>query len=244
MPRTGKISAIVVLSLLALTAAADQSRAAIQAGNYVYFFDGAGNTGGGEFGVQRDTGGGRNASLVEQMTFCVQTNEFLNFSNKFYVESVTDYVTYQPNTSGGSGGIDPISPKTAYLYTQFSKGTLSNYDYGNASLRVLDANSLQRAIWFLEDELTSQSLLNSYFGDQQAKDWVDEATAAGWTSIGNVRVMNLRWDGPTGNRAQDQLFMGPEQEVVVAEPASIAVWSLLGATAFGFVRLRRRHNQA
>src|SRR5687767_1781116 len=67
------------------------------------------------------------ANSADFQTFCVEMDEFINFN-----------VTYHWKVSGAAedGGVggpspDPISPKTAYLYTQFWKGTLSNYFTGN-----------------------------------------------------------------------------------------------------------------
>jgi hypothetical protein len=124
-------------------------------------------------------------------TFCVEHDEF-----------VTPGTTYNFNvsTAADNGGVntnsgDPLGCRTAYLYTQFWNGTLSDYDYELGSGRAASATALQQAIWYLENEV-SYSSLNS-----QARAWVDEATDAvsaggSWydqygTGIGNVRVMNM-----------------------------------------------------
>jgi hypothetical protein len=102
---------------------------------------------------------GTGASFI---TFCVEYNETFSYGQTLFVKGA-------PNTGAIEGGVgkaamyfgdvagsptfDPISSRTAYLYTQFSKGTLSNYDYTSPSLRPADADALQQAIWYLENEL-------------------------------------------------------------------------------------------
>jgi hypothetical protein len=130
----------------------------------------------------------------------------------------------------GSASFDPISYKTAYLYTQFSAGTLSNYDYSNATLREADANALQNAFWYLENEQPATYTLSG-----QALAWVNEATAANWTNIGNVRVLNLYKDQAFTQIAQDQLYM----TAPVPEPETYAMM-LAGLGLIGFFGNRRR----
>ena len=57
---------------------------------------------------------------------------------------------------GGGGavnGADPISIGTAYLYSEFAKGTLQDYAFaGTEAEREASAALLQNAIWYLEKE--------------------------------------------------------------------------------------------
>jgi hypothetical protein len=175
------------------------------------------------------------------ITFCLERTEYFN-----YYDTQTLYVKGAPNTgakNGGYGGAiadpnggvwDPISSQTAYLYTKFSNGTLSSYDYGNAAARVADADALQNAIWYLENEQ-----LASYTLSGQALTWVNEANTAiaanQWSGIGNVRVLNLYKDANFSQISQDQLYI----ETPVPEPETYAML-LAGLGLIGLVAKRRR----
>ena len=53
---------------------------------------------------------------------------------------------------------DPLSVGTAYLYSQLARGELTPYEYNNATgRRKADAGELQAALWWLEDEIGTDS---------------------------------------------------------------------------------------
>jgi hypothetical protein len=189
---------------------------------------------------------GANTSFI---TFCLEKNEYFD-----RYDTQTLYVKGAPNTGAMNGGggraamyvgdvagsavsdpvkFDPISSKTAYLYTQFSKGTLSNYDYGDVALRVGDADALQNAFWYLENELGNTQFTNL---SGQTQLWINEATNAiannQWSGIGNVRVLNLYKDENFTQISQDQLYMVPEPETYAM--------MLAGLGLIGFFANRRR----
>lgn len=103
-------------------------------------------------------------------TFCLERTSYFPASNGWTGWAVYD-ISYSLNYDGwamsGGGGAsgtplhDEISRGTAYLYSQFAAGTLAGYHYTeiNANVnvganRVESALKLQRAIWYLEDEMT------------------------------------------------------------------------------------------
>lgn len=180
-------------------------------------------------------------------TFCVEFSEHISLNTPYYVKVNTDAVkggagyaaTYDGDVSGSSSS-DPISFATAWLYTSFREGTLAGYDGSNAS-----NNSLQLAIWFLENEISptlNVSAFNTYAGGAgttQAEGWVSAAINAGWSDLGNVRVLNLydSYNPQTGyfsGKHQDQLYLAP-----IPEPEIYAMLAA-GLGLMGFVGRRRR----
>ena len=180
------------------------------------------------------------------ITFCLEKSEsFDSYGQTLYVKGVNTGAK-----NGGAGGAvpdpnggvwDPISSQTAYLYTQFSKGTLSNYDYADATaaqkaLRAADADALQNAFWYLENELGSTQF-SSLSAQTQA--WINEANnkiaSNHWSGIGDVRVLNLYKDQNFQQISQDQLYMA------VPEPETYAML-LAGLGLIGFVAKRRRRS--
>lgn len=166
------------------------------------------------------------------LSFCVEKFETFNPRKNLYVKSVTDATVNAAGGHYGAATSDPLSASTAWLFTQFSNHTLSGYASDSAS----KANSLQNAIWYLEDEIPLR-VLN---GDRQAKSWVAVAQAAttgphpSWTGLGNVRVLNLFSDARYLHNAQDQLYMSTP----VPEPETYAL--LLAGLGLVGAMVRRR----
>jgi hypothetical protein len=160
----------------------------------VTFTDGPGTTGGGEFNAQTSA----NGNLV---VFCLEYNEHLAFNTTYYYE-----VSQAAKYNGGTSTMDPLSRPTAWLYTKFLDGTLGSYGaeyYYDGG--VNDANSLQQAIWYLENETGGVDNLYAQLAVAQAGSSTMDNN--GFYGAG---VMNL-WANADGTGArQDQLMRVPD----------------------------------
>jgi len=158
-------------------------------------------------------------------TICMELLEYT--ASPVDVVVSTSGPTGSQAVKGGTLTADPLDPRTAYIYTQFAKGVLSNYDYDNVGVgRSTSAAELQEAIWFIENEIGS--------ADGQAATWINEATNAGWTGIGQVRVLNIYAQGTYNTNSpelkQDQLYLVPVPGAVLL--------GMLGLSVAG-IKLRR-----
>lgn len=200
-------SAVVLVASSAFAGTVD-----VKVGDILRFSDGALGVGtGGEFNADNLT----NGAGVDFVTYCVQTTEFLNFSNQFKVvgvstQSLVDNV--------------PLAQETAYLYTQFRNGTLPNYGTNAA------ADALQAAIWHFQGQ--AGGALNAYTTLASAA-----VSGGSWSGIGNVRIANLVW-----HTAGSGFAVGaPAQDVLVIiplPPAALAGLGLMGFMAVGKIRRR------
>jgi hypothetical protein len=141
------------------------------------------------------TGLGSDVSASTYQTFCLERDEFVS-------QTTYDFSIDNGAIGGGYGGqvgsLDPISAQTAYLFTQFRQGTLSNYNYGGTvAQRKTSATALQIAIWILEDEYTGAGGPVPF--NVQANAWITEANnavAGAWgNTLGSVAVLNLSLGG-------------------------------------------------
>jgi PEP-CTERM motif len=147
-------------------------------------------------------------------TFCLEMDEYVSIPGSYnaVINPINQAYGGGVNTNGG----DTISRGTAFLYYQFSLGTLSGYDYITAG-RVASAAALQNTIWSLEDEGVAQptnftGLLVTTFGSwDNAKLDIDKNYGVG--------VLNLTTSN--GGLAQDQLVRTP-----VPEPGTMLLLGL------------------
>jgi len=206
-----------------------------------------GSNGAGEFGVTTYSGGAAVPSMGSGVaisgsvfqTFCLESNESMVFGKTI------DFTSGTSATDGGlsGGNPDPLDARTAYLYTQFWDGNLTDYDYTTGSGRTDSATSLQLAIWNLEGELSS-SLQTIYDANSQAQTWVALANSAvddgDWSGIGDVRILNLT-DGDT--KVQSVLTREDTGVTPIPlPPASLLGLGLMGGLG-GAGLLRRRYRR-
>lgn len=189
--------------------------------------------GGGEF---RTVGVNVAAGLGDSFeTFCLERTESITLGTPYYVDINTE--AKAGGYGGAVAGADPLSYSSAWLYTQYRNDALDDLFGGFSYTSNASLNSLQLAFWKLEDEL-DPSWLATYGADAMAVSLVSVASASGWTSLGDVRVMNLYSSySPTGGFSgpkQSQLYMMP-----IPEPETYALL-MAGLGLMGFVARRRK----
>jgi hypothetical protein len=190
--------------------------------------------------------------LVGFQTFCLEYNEYVS-SGGIYDAAISLGSIYggvaggvDPDGLGPKPKTDPISVGTAYLYTLFATGMLTGYDYINGDGRESSAVTLQKAIWYLEDEisLTQTQKNNNIFltGAIGAITKFGDGTGIGMGgakanndfNIYHVGALNL-WGGSSTPK-QDQLIM---LQPPVKVPDGGATLALLGLALSALGRLRR-----
>lgn len=221
--KTRRLVAIVGLLIIGLLALGSTSAFATMwpsIGDELNIYRAGGNDhGGGEFRVRDLTKGG------DYYTFCLETNEDFIFgrNNTYVVGDISEGAIAGGSGGGvphGTGTWDPIDPRTAYLFTMFTNGTLGTKSGGLFTYDDAGKNDLQAAIWYIEQEKWGS---DNYL--------VDLAARAGWTDIGSVRAVNLV--DVAGNLKQDHLTMVPEPSMML-----LFGTGLLGLGIFG----RRKKN--
>ena len=207
----------------------------IEVGDKIKFTSHTGPNGGGEFTWVADTDnndifGGDDYTWK---SFCIEKNENISLSDPPYeVKGISGYAM-----AGGNGGqdalingtnADSLSNETAWLFWNFSMGTLGTDSYAYTSTNAQEGY-LQNIIWYLEGEIDFSTL------DQTNKNfynaWNSDYLASGWTNQGQVQVVNL------GIGIQDQLIVGTP----VPEPGTMFLlgFGLIGIAGIGRKKLKK-----
>ena len=216
--------------------------------------------GGGEFTIYNYTGisnqayyqGGtdsasaKNIGALDQsfQTFCLEEYEYAASPSYFAVSSAASL--------GGAGGSpDPISKGTAYLYSQFAKGTLSvpligtlgDYFSAAAPSRDAEAGALQNAIWALEQEIAAPAPgSNAYYEAALVNGGTANAPAGylGVYVLNNFNSIAAR-DAFLLHGANDATAMaGRAQDFLWYVPDNGTTLAMLGAGLVGLGLIRRR----
>jgi hypothetical protein len=164
-------------------------------------------------------------------TFCLETG--VEFSpGTLYYYTLGNVTQPNPGNSQAGSGLT-LSQGTAYLYYQFGKGLLSDFDYTPGAGRMADDNLLQAAIWALQG---GQSYGGYPTPITDNKFYNDALNALGGGVLDpntnpNVVVLQV-WTNPDDT--------GPAQNQLVLVPDGGLTVSLLGGALIGLQILRRK----
>lgn len=134
---------------------------------------------------------------------------------------------------------DPLSLGSAWLYTQFSAGTLPGYDYTPGAGRIASATDFQKALWALENETDASNVPwdtlvagNVFFNAAVSHFGGLAAARVDNNGLFNAEVMTLTTG--TGSRIKNA------QDIIVRTADGGATLALLGAGLTGLAMARRR----
>jgi hypothetical protein len=202
--------AIVAMGTVLMASAAFGLPVTITQGPYSY-----GN--GGEFTVASADFPG-----VTLQTFCLEHSEYFTPGTPYYADININHEAIYGGGGAVNGG-DIISRGTAWLYQQFSAGTLAGYFTGD---RRTQAGLLQQAIWFLEDE-GQGNIDNVYVQLAITNNGLTfEAAHSNYQGTA-VNVLNIWGSSNRTAPKQDQLIMDSDwHRLEVPEPATLLLLGL------------------
>lgn len=174
-------------------------------------------------------------------TFCIERSELFT-PNATYTAVVSDR-----SVGGNAGGVndptlpwygnpgfintsDLLDPDTAYLFTNFVQGTMTSV-VASWTGSTGDLIALQDAIWTIEGETVNTS--GATAGMKTVL--INAANAANWTTIGNVRVMQL-WNTALGPIGSDAAKVQDHLVIVPLPPAVLAGMGLMAIMGVGYIR--------
>ncbi|MCF7762219.1 MAG: hypothetical protein K9N62_00945 [Verrucomicrobia bacterium] len=141
-------------------------------------------------------------------TFCIEYHEHVSIPEDYHYD-------LGPNAiKGGTLAGDPVSAGAGYLYNRFARGILSGYNYVVGTARKNSANDLQKAIWWLEGELSlSASMIaaNPFLNQVALVFGSATASKASFAFVGSEMVSASYYGVGAINMGPDPLYPNQDQ---------------------------------
>ena len=204
---------------------------------------------GGEFQVIKVVGGGypgktglfADVASNSFQSFCIEYTEHINVGRYSFTIDAGAI-----NGGAGGGNPDPVSPATAWLYSNFRNGTLPTiaYNFGGPQSftyvygagRQASASIVQSALWMMEDEPDANGQTGQNAAARDAIIAYAQAATANTTSTFGVRALNLFTDN-NNNGVYDNGDT-PNQSFLTIIP--LPTGSGLALAGLGGLAIRRR----
>lgn len=161
-------------------------------------------------------------------SFCIESETpNLLFAPTLYVATIDTWAA--DGDGGASGGVDPISGATAWIYRQYLAG-------GNQILKsvtgdgagVFSNKDISEALWYLEDET---------LGVNNVGNQLVETALAQATGLGGVRALNL-WTLTWSASQQNWNVVDIQSQLVMIPAPGAAALAFLGLGIVGWVKRR------
>lgn len=182
-------------------------------------------------------GGGPGGSANSFLTFCLERGENISLPQVSYADIGNRALGGGPDGGNDPAPGDPLSAVTAYLYWIFrTSQSMGSNGFASVVDSADETRSLQRAIWFSENEFTGSE--TEWQNDQRAQNYYNWAVANNDGDFHGVAVLRV-WSNFSGG-----MYSGNRQDQLTLVPLPPAAWaglgSLAGVMAIGYVRRRKQ----